>query len=47
LPGALCDQEVIGMDGISQEDRDCVRWVVLDRPAKRNAIDLPTAKTGP
>lgn len=32
------------MDGIRQEDRDRVRWVVLDRPAKRNAMDLPTAK---
>ncbi len=32
------------MDGVRQEDRDGVRWVVLDRPAKHNAIDLPTAK---
>jgi 2-(1,2-epoxy-1,2-dihydrophenyl)acetyl-CoA isomerase len=32
------------MEGIRHEDRDDVRWVILDRPEKRNAIDLPTAK---
>jgi 2-(1,2-epoxy-1,2-dihydrophenyl)acetyl-CoA isomerase len=29
---------------VRTEDRGHVRWVVLDRPKKHNAIDLPTAK---
>ncbi len=29
---------------VRTEDREDVRWVVLDRPERHNAIDLPTAK---
>jgi 2-(1,2-epoxy-1,2-dihydrophenyl)acetyl-CoA isomerase len=32
-----------GRAGIRVEDRGAVRWVVLDRPERLNALDLPTA----
>ena len=32
-----------GRTGIRVEDRGAVRWVVLDRPERLNALDLPTA----
>jgi 2-(1,2-epoxy-1,2-dihydrophenyl)acetyl-CoA isomerase len=31
-------------DGVSVRDEGPVRWVVLDRPEKHNAIDLPVAR---
>jgi 2-(1,2-epoxy-1,2-dihydrophenyl)acetyl-CoA isomerase len=32
------------MNGVRQDDKDDIRWLVLDRQSKHNAIDLPTAK---
>ena len=34
----------IELDTVVTEDRDHVRWVILNRERRHNAIDLPTAK---
>lgn len=42
-PADTMGEEVQGGGNVLVRDEDGVRWVVLDRPERHNAVDLPTA----